>query len=757
MNNNRSQSKARRDRRSCGSHEQPCTAAKPGRGRGFILLMVLMVVSAVSLAALGFSRSMLAGREESILLARATQARLAAESGLEHLRVFLAGTPTQQQDAGGWWDNPGQFQAINIVPETDPKEIVNFSIIAPALDAGGRLAGLRYGLQNESAKLNLNALAVIDQTYQTASAFSGGDASTAAAGLAAMGIPSELSSGGLDAAAAGGGSLGRGLLMGLPGMTEDVADAILDWLDADDEPREFGAEVDYYSMLPTPYMPTNGPLQSVEELLLVRGVTPELLFGFDRNRNSVIDPAEQAMADGGVGGAAATPATAVTTAAMTDQPSLLGWSAFLTVYSREKNVDLAGNPRINLNQDDLIELETQLKEVIPNEDWVSFILAYRIHGGGGQGQGGGQGGEDGGDDDDDEDDGGGGAGGGGGGRGGDGPGRGDGEGGGGGGGDQRGGEGGRRGGGGGRDAAATGSATSGSIAGTTQIPPGHFVRLQRDNASGGRGGGGGGGGRGSDGGGGGGRGSDGGGDRDREGGEGGGRGGRGGGGGYGGSGGGDDDGGEERESTPQTRPWSASAVPLDLTSGGNAQIQQVLDLIGATITVEQEGEQVTFTSPFEDDPVSMAIYMPALMQYTSVSDQPSYPGRINLLQAPREIILGLPGMTAELADLLLEARGQQSDSENRQFETWPLVEGLITLEQMRQWSPLLTSGGSVFAAQVIGYYEQGAAFARLDVIIDATEAPPRIIRYRRLDHLGRGFDNATLGQRSLAALGLAVP
>ena len=29
---------------------------------------------------------------------------------------------------------------------------------------------------------------------------------------------------------------GRGILMGLPGMTKRIADAILDWIDADDEP-----------------------------------------------------------------------------------------------------------------------------------------------------------------------------------------------------------------------------------------------------------------------------------------------------------------------------------------------------------------------------------------------------------------------------------------------------------------------------------------------------------------------------------------
>ncbi len=61
-------------------------------------------------------------------------------------------------------------------------------------------------------------------------------------------------------------------------MDVNIADAILDWLDPDDTPRENGAEVDYYAAQNPPYAPKNGPLDTIEELLLVRGVTPELLF-----------------------------------------------------------------------------------------------------------------------------------------------------------------------------------------------------------------------------------------------------------------------------------------------------------------------------------------------------------------------------------------------------------------------------------------------------------------------------------------------
>lgn len=60
---------------------------------------------------------------------------------------------------------------------------------------------------------------------------------------------------------------------------EDIMDALIDWLDPDDEVTRFGAESSYYLSLEVPYTCRNGPMQSVEELLLVRGITPEIFYG----------------------------------------------------------------------------------------------------------------------------------------------------------------------------------------------------------------------------------------------------------------------------------------------------------------------------------------------------------------------------------------------------------------------------------------------------------------------------------------------
>jgi general secretion pathway protein K len=68
--------------------------------------------------------------------------------------------------------------------------------------------------------------------------------------------------------------------LGLEGEPRDiVVDSILDWRDPDDLYRLNGAENDYYQSLKEPYDCKDGNLDSIEELLLVRGVTPELFHG----------------------------------------------------------------------------------------------------------------------------------------------------------------------------------------------------------------------------------------------------------------------------------------------------------------------------------------------------------------------------------------------------------------------------------------------------------------------------------------------
>lgn len=58
-----------------------------------------------------------------------------------------------------------------------------------------------------------------------------------------------------------------------------IVDALIDWIDEDDKESDLGAESSYYQSLEKPYSCRNGPVRYTEELLFVKGISPELLFG----------------------------------------------------------------------------------------------------------------------------------------------------------------------------------------------------------------------------------------------------------------------------------------------------------------------------------------------------------------------------------------------------------------------------------------------------------------------------------------------
>lgn len=521
--------------------------------RGVVLIIVLVAVVVIALAAYTFSDMMLSHRRVSEVNGRRIQARMLAQSGVEAVKLYLMQDEATRAEAGGHYDNPIFFQGVVVMPEPDPRDRGSFTVIAPLLDDNDpSLVGVRYGLEDESARVNLNLVLKADE---------------------------------LQAGA------GRTLLMAIPGMTEDAADAILDWMDEDEETRDFGAEfTDYYSDLQPAYEPRNAPIQTIEELLLVAGVMPDLLFGADFNRNGMVDPHEQSLST-------SMGMTALDTASI--DPSLSGsargWASYLTLYSAERNTNVDGIPRININGDDLEALQAELSEVFSDE-WTNFILAYRLYG-----------------------------------------------------------------------------------------PS-------------------------------------------------------------------EDGGGGNNETV------SADSLELDLTQEPRGTFNQVLDLIGARVTISQQGEQGSgnsgnqnqqqiVESPFASDFLTMASYLPTLMDNVTTLDAETIPGRININQAPYEILLGIPGMEEEMAEQIINLRAAalEPGDTSRSHETWLLTEAVVTLEQMKALLPFVCVGGDVYRAQIVGYFQGGGPSARAEVVFDATGDTPRVLFWRDISHLGRGYALETLG------------
>jgi len=155
------------------------------------------------------------------------------------------------------------------------------------------------------------------------------------------------------------------MLSSLPDMTPEIAAAIVDWRDADGELTVGGAESEYYLLLPSPYECKNAPLETIEELLLVKRTSKELLFDEDTNRNGRLDDNEN---------------DAEETDPPDDRNGRLDAGIFdlVTVYSSESNAAASGSERLNVNQAGTADLANMLRKSVSQERLGEIVNRARL-------------------------------------------------------------------------------------------------------------------------------------------------------------------------------------------------------------------------------------------------------------------------------------------------------------------------------------------------------------------------------------------
>ncbi|XAM00278.1 type II secretion system protein GspK [Phycisphaeraceae bacterium D3-23] len=283
------------------------------RQRGAAFIITLLITTVLASLVLVFAHRMRTQAETAAHHASAAQARWIALGVLEAVRGDLA-------DAIALGETP---RLVNVGVAGEPMGDGLYWIIAPDYNDDTQHA---YGLTGEASKLNLNNTPVES-------------------------------------------------LIELPGMTEDLAAAIVDWRDEDTETTPGGAESDYYLTRDTPYNAKDSDYETLGELAYVRGIDTALLYGEDTNRNGRLDATED---DGTSSGAADN----------ADGQLDRGLLGLTTVYSREPNTDLDGEDLININQPsqelaELIEEELgeerlgELAGTIPgNRPYASVLEFY---------------------------------------------------------------------------------------------------------------------------------------------------------------------------------------------------------------------------------------------------------------------------------------------------------------------------------------------------------------------------------------------
>jgi len=121
----------------------------------------------------------------------------------------------------------------------------------------------------------------------------------------------------------------------LPGMTTELAEAIVAWRGSASTNTASDGAMDNYQRLNPPYRAKNAPFESVDELRLVSGATLDILYGEDVNLNGVLDLNEN-------DGELAPPSDNL------DGRLDSGILDFVTVYSREPATTTNGTARVNV-------------------------------------------------------------------------------------------------------------------------------------------------------------------------------------------------------------------------------------------------------------------------------------------------------------------------------------------------------------------------------------------------------------------------
>jgi general secretion pathway protein K len=223
------------------------------RQRGIALLLVLWVFMILGVLALDFARYMRDDAMAAINLADETRGYYVALAGMN--RALYDVERKHEQDGGA----AAGTAARTPTPDTLDTDELDDDLLVPADGEWheGDFAGGKWSVRmiDEGGRIAINRVQADVLTRVVTN--------LAQAHIAASG------------------RLDTGFDRRSAGAVDTVVDSLLDWRDRDSLTRMHGAENDYYMKRRVPYHAKNAFFDSAEEMLLVRGVTPELFYGSD--------------------------------------------------------------------------------------------------------------------------------------------------------------------------------------------------------------------------------------------------------------------------------------------------------------------------------------------------------------------------------------------------------------------------------------------------------------------------------------------
>jgi hypothetical protein len=105
-------------------------------------------------------------------------------------------------------------------------------------------------------------------------------------------------------------------------------------------------------------------------------------------------------------------------------------------------------------------------------------------------------------------------------------------------------------------------------------------------------------------------------------------------------------------------------------------------------------------------------------------------------------------LTADDIQTILSTRPTPDKMSDPTYATaaWLVTDANLPLQTLLTIDTFFTGRSQVYRIQSVGYSDQGGPIARVEAVIDTNMGRPRIVLWRDLSELGRGFDLPRSGQ-----------
>ncbi len=181
----------------------------------------------------------------------------------------------------------------------------------------------------------------------------------------------------------------------------------------------------------------------------------------------------------------------------------------------------------------------------------------------------------------------------------------------------------------------------------------------------------------------------------------------------------------------------ASSWTPDFAQAASYNLASITELLTAVVVVPSSSSKQLLINPFSSDISGASNYLDRLLDEGTLETSPALVGRIDVMEAPLEVLSSVPGVDSALAESIVQRRASQNAQ--RGSIAWLLQEKLVTVAQLKHLERFLISRSDVYSFQAVGYRDELSPMYRCTVTVDARQIPARILDHRAWHSWDRGF------------------